>query len=127
MAHGVREAPDVNAVATRDDKRRQHSRSGTTMTTTSRARGRDRGRDRRPAGHRLSLRHYRMDEDHGNAYAVWQAMGSPQSIEPDARRRLEQAGKLALIAQETIGPTGGELRRSVNLPRQGVSLLRLAW
>jgi xylan 1,4-beta-xylosidase len=51
----------------------------------------------------MSLRHYRMDADHSNAYAVWQAMGSPQTIEADAYRQLEEAGKLALIAEEPVG------------------------
>ena len=127
MANGVRQAPDINVVATRDDggvsillwHYHDDDVPGPAAEIAVAIDGLpDTG---------MSLRHYRMDADHSNAYAVWQAMGSPQSIEPDARRRLEQAGELALIAQETIGPTGGELRRSVNLPRQGVSLLRLAW
>jgi xylan 1,4-beta-xylosidase len=127
MANGVRQAPDINVVATRDEggvsillwHYHDDDIPGPAAEVVLAIDGLpDTG---------MSLRHHRRDADHSNAYAVWQAMGSPQSIDPDARRRLEQAGELALIAQETIAPTGSELRRSVNLPRQGVSLLRLAW
>jgi xylan 1,4-beta-xylosidase len=127
MANGVRAAPDINVVATRDD-------GGVSILLWHYHDDDVRG----PAAEitvaidglpdtSISLRHFRMDAGHSNAYAVWQAMGSPQSIEADAYRELEEAGKLALIEKESIRPTRGELRRSVNLPRQGVSLLRLAF
>ncbi len=125
MANGVRQAPDINAVATRDD-------GGVSILLWHYHDDDVPG----PAAEiavavdglpdtNMSLRHYRMDADHSNAYAVWQAMGSPQSIEADAYRQLEEAGKLSLIAEEPVG--SGAFRRRVNLPRQGVSLLRLAW
>ena len=127
MANGVRQAPDVNAAATRDDGGVSvllwHYHDDDVLGPAAEiALAVDGLPDTT-----MSLRHYRMDAGHSNAYAVWQAMGSPQSIEADAYRRLEAAGKLALIEQEAIGPSGGVLRRNVSLPRQGVSLLRLSW
>ena len=127
MTNGVRQAPDINAVATRDD-------NGVSLLLWHYHDDDLPG----PAAEiaiaidglpdtTISLRHYRMDAGHSNAYAVWQAMGSPQSIEADAYRQLEAAGKLAMLEQEAIGPGGGALRRTVSLPRQGASMLRFAW
>lgn len=126
MANGVRGAPDINAVATRDE----HGVSillwhyhdddvpGPVAEIAVAV-------DGLPDG-KVSLRHYRMDAGHSNAYAVWQGMGSPQSIEAAAYRQLEEAGKLALIAEEEVD-CSGTLQKSIDLPRQGVSLLRLVW
>ena len=127
MANGMRQAPDINAVATRDDTGvsvllwhyHDDDVAGPAAEITVAVDG--------LPDTSTSLRHFRMDADHSNAYAVWQAMGSPQSMDAGAYRQLEEAGRLALIEEETVGPTGGEFRRSVNLPRQGVSLLRLTF
>jgi xylan 1,4-beta-xylosidase len=127
MANGVREAPDISAVATRDDTGvsilvwhyHDDDVSGPVAEIALMVDG--------LPDVDISLNHFRMDADHSNAYAVWQAMGSPQSIAGDAYRRLERAGKLALIEQEVVASVGGGLRKNVNLPRQGASLIRLAW
>jgi xylan 1,4-beta-xylosidase len=125
MANGVRQVPDVNAVATRDDDGVSillwHYHDDDVPGPAAEI---ALAIDGLPDA-TMSLRHYRMDAGHSNAYAAWQAMGSPQSLEADAHGRLEAAGKLALIEQEAISPSGGVLRRDVSLPRQGVSLLRL--
>ncbi|MEX0852785.1 MAG: beta-xylosidase [Bauldia sp.] len=128
MLSGVRAGPDVNVAATRDetgvsvllwhyhDDDAPGAKADIALTV-----------DGLP-GNAASLRHYRMDAGHSNAYAVWQEMGAPQTISEEAYRRLEDAGKLALL-EEAAGEAikGGTIRRTIQLPRQGVSLIRLVW
>jgi xylan 1,4-beta-xylosidase len=124
MAAGVRDAPDVNAVATRDgdeinvlvwhyhDDDVAGPAAAIELTVTG------------LAASSVTLSHYRMDEDHGNAYAVWQAMGSPQTLAPADRERLEKAAELALLEMRDLVVSQGVARHEFDLGRQGVSLLR---
>ena len=78
--------------------------------------------------HRVLLQHYRIDENHSNAYTVWKQMGSPQSPTPEQYARLRAAGQLELLdSPRWIAPQGSEVKLNVQLPRQGVSLLRITW
>jgi xylan 1,4-beta-xylosidase len=53
-------------------------------------------------------------------------MGSPQTIEGADYRRLEAAGKLALMEEQaSVAATSGVVKLRLTLPRQGVSLIRL--
>ena len=72
------------------------------------------------------LTHYRIDDAHSNAYALWQRMGSPLTL-PDADFALlkAQSGLQTLSAPETVKVIGGQLNLTINLPRQGISLLVL--
>ena len=71
-----------------------------------------------------TVTHFRVDGEHGNSYAAWLKMGSPQSPTPDQYKQLEQAGKLgALGPPKRVRITGGKLTETFALPRQGVSLL----
>jgi xylan 1,4-beta-xylosidase len=125
MAHGVREAPDVNAVATRDA-------TGISILLWH---YHDDDTPGQPADIALTIggvaatsapKHYRMDAAHSNAFAVWQAMGSPQHIEGAEYEKLEAAGQLARIDDAvTVDASGPALTLRLTLPRQGVSLLRL--
>jgi xylan 1,4-beta-xylosidase len=125
LANGVREAPDINAVATRDE-------DGVSVLLwhyhDDDVPGPDGDISLRIDGLPDSvtrLRHYRMDATHSNAYAVWQRMGSPQVMAPVDYELLEKAGGLALIEEREIAPAGGNLTLAFSLPRQGVSLVRL--
>ena len=72
------------------------------------------------------LEHFRIDDDHSNAYTVWKRMGRPQS--PDAKQyaELQRAGQLARAGEpETVPVKGGEATVRFILPRQGVSLFVL--
>jgi xylan 1,4-beta-xylosidase len=74
------------------------------------------------------LTHYRVDENHGNAYAEWKRAGSP--IAPDERlyARLQDASRLATLGPlAPVAVTRGVASVSFALPRQGVSLLVLDW
>jgi xylan 1,4-beta-xylosidase len=77
---------------------------------------------------RALVEHYRIDSDHGNAFSAWKEMGSPQSPSPDQHDRLESAGQLQLLASPRwIELQLGVARVQFMLPRQGLSLIRLAW
>jgi xylan 1,4-beta-xylosidase len=76
----------------------------------------------------VRMRHFRIDQDHSDAYAVWQRMGSPVQPAPEQYARLEQAGQLAeLGAPETVLVQEGKAALRFALPRQAVSLLVFEW
>jgi xylan 1,4-beta-xylosidase len=75
------------------------------------------------------LTHYRVDENHSNAYGAWKRMGSP--IAPNQRQYtlLQEASRLASLtdAPVTVRVQQGGAMLKFALPRQGVSLLQLTW
>lgn len=74
------------------------------------------------------LQHFRVDSDHSNAFAVWKAMGSPQSPTPDQQKELESAGQLHLLTSpHWIDVHDGATQLRFELPREGLSLIRIAW
>jgi xylan 1,4-beta-xylosidase len=74
------------------------------------------------------LQHFRIDEDHSNAFAAWKRMGSPQQPTPEQYAQLEKAGRLAaLSAPETVRVENAKATVGFKLPRQAVSLLLLEW
>ncbi|MFT4637322.1 MAG: xylan 1,4-beta-xylosidase [Verrucomicrobiales bacterium] len=73
-----------------------------------------------------SLKHYRIDEMHSNAFSAWKRMGCPQKPTPEDYAKLEAAGRLAQLGESKEIPFGSESRTlSITLPRQAVSLLIL--
>jgi len=77
---------------------------------------------------RPTLTHWRIDEEHSNAYARWLAMGSPQPPTPAQAAELEAAGKLdMLLTPAPLTIIDGRAVLPLRLPRQGVSLLTLTW
>jgi xylan 1,4-beta-xylosidase len=76
----------------------------------------------------IKIEHFRIDEDHSNAFAAWKRLGSPQEPTAEQYRQLKKAGDLmALPAPETIHEENGRLRLKLTLPRQAVSLVRVSW
>lgn len=74
------------------------------------------------------LTHYRIDELHSNSFAVWKALGSPQSPTPEQITSLQQASQLApLDGPGTAEITNHTATLQFTLPRQGVSLLEMQW
>lgn len=74
------------------------------------------------------VRHYRVDEQHSNAYTVWKEMGSPQELTADQYSRLSSGGHLQELAppkKEKL--RRGELRIGFSLPRHAVSLFEISW
>ncbi len=75
-----------------------------------------------------TMTHYRIDQTHSNAYALWKKMGSPQSPTQTQYQRLEEAGGLQMLDQPSrVEIAAGKTALSFDLPRQGVSLVKLTW
>jgi xylan 1,4-beta-xylosidase len=74
------------------------------------------------------LEHFRVDSSHSNAFTAWREMGSPQTPTPEQYRQLESAGQLQLLTSpQWIPMEQGAARLEFELPRPGVSLLRMGW
>ena len=72
--------------------------------------------------------HFRIDAHHSNAFTAWKEMGSPQSPSPVQYQQLEAAGQLQLLGSPAwISLDQGAARLQFALPRQGLSLIRIAW
>ena len=81
-----------------------------------------------PAVARVLLHHYRIDQQHSNAYARWKQMGSPQAPTAEQYRALEAAGQLELLeSPRWIDARSGKAEVHFALPRQGVSLVEVTW
>ncbi len=77
---------------------------------------------------RALLEQYRIDGTHSNAYAVWMAMGSPQSPSAAQVAQLKQAGGLELMrSPEWVDVAEGKVVVKTQLPGESVGLLRLSW
>ena len=76
----------------------------------------------------VNIHHYRIDSDNSNAYEVWKKMGSPKNPNQEQIAILEKSGQLTLLTSPTYIKTNkGELKLNIQLPRQGVSLLKFDW
>ena len=80
------------------------------------------------AAKKILVTQYRIDLDHSNSYEVWKKMGSPQNPTKKQIAELEKAGQLAILGSpEKLDVRGGVLTTTLNLPRQGVALIKLDW
>jgi xylan 1,4-beta-xylosidase len=127
-ANGVRDQPDVNAIATRSDR-------GVAILLWNyhdddlpgQAASIELAVDGVPAG-RVTIEHARIDADHSNAYETWKRMGSPQPPTAQQQAQLEKAGQLEPLAPpQQVDAVNGQVRLSFSLPRQGVSLVTIGW
>ena len=76
----------------------------------------------------VNFHHYRIDNDNSNAYEVWKKMGSPENPTQEQIAILEKSGQLTLLTSPSYIKTNkGELKLNIQLPRQGVSLLKFDW
>jgi len=127
---GVRQAPDIDALATRADREAAimvwNYHDDDLPAPASDVQIIVGGI---PAGvKRVLLEHYRIDETHSNAYTAWKNMGSPQSPTPEQYVQLQEAGQLKLLSSPTwLDVDNGKVTIETRLPRQAVSLLRLEW
>ena len=129
MAGGVRDEPDISALVSLGERRwnalvwyyHDDDLSGPERTVALTLDGLP------PEAKTTTLRCYRVDADHGNSYAAWQRMGSPQPPTPEQYARLEKAGGLAepdTLAGEQVN---GQTVVRFTLPRQGVALVTASW
>jgi xylan 1,4-beta-xylosidase len=68
---------------------------------------------------------WRVDESHGNAFAAWKAMGSPQSPNAAQYEQLEKASALEAQTLQTQAVRRGTVQLDLSIPRQGVALVVL--
>jgi xylan 1,4-beta-xylosidase len=127
---GVKDQPDINAVATRGDKvisvmawnYHDDDLTGTPAPVALKVAG------IAANATRALVRHYRIDRDHSNSYTVWLAMGSPQSPTPAQYAQLEAAGQLQSLGSPAWVPVkAGAVELTFPLPRQAVSLVQVSW
>ncbi len=80
------------------------------------------------AVHRVLIEEYRIDGSHSNAFAVWKEMGSPQEPSAEQSARLRDAGQLQAVgSQNWMTVERGDVPVKIELPRESVELLRVAW
>jgi xylan 1,4-beta-xylosidase len=127
---GVRQDPDINAIATRREREVEvlvwnyHDDDVPFPAATINLRIAGLPSN---ANHYL-IEHFRIDYDHSNAFGVWKAMGTPQSLSPDDSVRLQRAAQLQLFdSPRWISIDKGVAQVDFKLPRQGLSLLRIGW
>jgi xylan 1,4-beta-xylosidase len=130
VSTGVRDKPDVNAIAAKRDREIQilawnyHNEDLAAPDAPVRLIV-----EGLPSGPSVSLsEHFRVDGSHSNSFAAWQAMGSPQNPSTLQYKQLESTGHLQFLeSPRWIALDGGRLSLQFSLPRQGLSLLRIAW
>lgn len=130
VASGVRQKPDVGALASTSDHRlsvlvwnyQDDDVSGPPADIRLLASGIP------LETKRVLVRHYRIDQTHSNAYTVWKQMGSPQKPTDEQYRTLEDAGQLQLLASpHWVTVHDGVPELNFSLPLQGISLVELSW
>jgi xylan 1,4-beta-xylosidase len=125
---GVRNGPDVSAVATIDKRKlyilawhyHDDDLPGPDANVQLKL-------NRLPVrSGQFRMRQFRIDGSHSNALAVWQKMGSPQKPSPQQYATLERAGRLAEVnvtAKVIVKDSTADV--SLILPRQAVALIVL--
>jgi xylan 1,4-beta-xylosidase len=127
---GVRGQPDINAIATRKDNEVEilvwnyHDDDLPAAAAPI-----DLVIEGLPARANIALHeHFRIDSNHSNAFAAWKELGSPQNVSQAQYQQLERAGQLQLVSSPAWIPIErGAAHLQFTLPRQGLSLLRIAW
>ena len=125
---GVREKPDVSALASRDQNKitvlvwhyHDDDLPGPDAQVELALKGLS------FAAGSAKLEHFRIDEERSNAFTVWKRIGSPQQPTPEQYAQLEKAGQLAALGpSEALRVENGSVLLKFSLPRQAVSLLVL--
>ncbi len=127
---GVRQASDVDALATRDKHSaavllwNYHDENIPTpsLPAVISVQG-------LPAEvHRVLFEQFRIDQTHSNSYTEWKSMGSPQHPDAEQYTRLQAAGQLQPLASpQWLDVREGRVEISASLPHESVTLLRLTW
>lgn len=76
----------------------------------------------------VKLTHYRIDSEHSNSYTAWKKMGSPQQPTAAQVATLEKASALTTLSSPNkVRVKNHEAKINMQLPRQGVSLVKLTY
>jgi len=72
------------------------------------------------------LEHFRVDQDHSNAYTLWKQMGEPAELSAEQYTQLDaKDGLEEFEPPRNVAVADGKAAIRFSLPRQGVSLLVL--
>jgi xylan 1,4-beta-xylosidase len=130
LRSGVRDQPEVSGIATLDERSacvllwnyHDDDLPGPAANVELTLRGLEAPRPL------ITLEHFRIDEDHSNAFAAWKRLGSPQNPTPEQYAKLEAEGRLTQLSPpQSIAITNLTVNLNLTLPRQAVSLVRLSW
>jgi xylan 1,4-beta-xylosidase len=130
MAGGVRGPADVDALASEDGRQaavmlwnyHDAEKPGPTVPATLTVSGLPKTLSR------ARLTHYRIDDNHSNAYTVWKAMGSPQNPSPAQLAELKDRDGLQLLESPRWAMVqGGAVTISTDMPHHSISLIALDW
>ncbi|MFP5390656.1 MAG: GH39 family glycosyl hydrolase, partial [Gammaproteobacteria bacterium] len=131
LADGVRgERTDINALASKDAKKKQVSVLVWNYHDDDKI---DAGAPVELAvggltAKQVTLRHYRIDQEHSNSYAAWKKMGSPAQPSAEQIAALTRASELAQLGgAQKITVRNGRAIVKMQLPRQAVSLVTLSY
>jgi xylan 1,4-beta-xylosidase len=75
----------------------------------------------------ITVTEYRIDNEHSNSYEAWKKMGSPQNQTAAQIAVLEKAGQLQIMNKPIKMKAKNKIILKIQLPRQGVSLLKIDW
>jgi len=124
VKEGVRERPDVSAIATAGSKRLSilawHYHDDDLTGPDAKVTINLSNLPVRAGG--VRVRQYLIDKEHSNAFTAWQRLGSPQQLSASAYAQLEKAGQLFELKSEKVRVTDSKASLSVLLPRQAVAL-----
>ena len=128
IASGVRAKNDINAVASRNANSvcvmvwNYHDDNVTGPASPVELTINGLGKNK------VTVHHYRVDDQHSNSFEKWKSMGSPQQVSADQYKALEKAGQLQELAPPTTkAVANGKATLTFDLPRQGVSFVQLTW
>jgi xylan 1,4-beta-xylosidase len=130
LSAGVRGQPDINAIATRKDHEIEiliwnyHDADLSVHDAQI-----ELVVDGLPGNaSQALLEHFRIDSNHSNAFTAWKEMGSSQTPSDEQYQQLKSAGQLQLLESPSfLTIERGAARLRFNLPRQGLSLIRIGW
>ena len=128
IANGVRERNDINAIASKNENSicvmvwnyHDDDLAGTSAPVRLSVSG--------IGNEQLLLQHYRVDDQFSNSFEAWKAMGQPQQVTTAQYEALDKAGQLqTLESPQWKKVKNGVVEVEFNLPRHGVSMIRLTW
>jgi xylan 1,4-beta-xylosidase len=128
--NGVRAQSDINAIATHKDREVEilvwnyHDDDVSSEPAPI-----DLAITGLPASAKHTLvEHFRIDSDHSDAFDVWKAAGSPQSLSTAEAEHLQSSGQLQMLTSPAWTATeNGTMHLQFSLPRQALSLVRISW
>ena len=130
LRKGVRQKPDINVIATRSENAvevllwnyHDDDLAAAPTLVNVQISGFNEKVDRG------LLEHFQIDSAHSNAFAAWKDLGSPQPPTSEQYKKLESAAQLQLVTSPAwLHIQDGTAHLQVELPRQGLSLLRIEW